>query len=224
MGIDNMFLLSQLTVFVLSFILSFFIFIPMSVNLGDFSGHCLLYATGLWDNTSQLEAVDWGPSSACNFSVFMGIIIMMLTFFYTILYFIYLAKQTDSSWLEAFITTIVTGIITLMLFVSSLTVSVGFKKWCDVITGPASQIASCELADYIQFSKEIVDIDPSSFYTEMKMTEVGSWISFLCWGFLAVTSVIKIIKFQRHETFMASMNRERQRLLQKVGHRSDYTV
>lgn len=90
-----MFLLSQLTAFVLSFIVSFFIFVPMSVNLREFSGHCLLYGTGSWDNNSQVASVDWGPSSGCNFSVFIGIITMMLTLFYAVLYFVYLAKQTD---------------------------------------------------------------------------------------------------------------------------------
>ncbi|XP_045164062.1 transmembrane protein 179-like [Mercenaria mercenaria] len=224
MGVGNMLLLSQLTAFLLSFILSFFIFIPMSVNQKEFSGHCLLHATGKWDNSSQLESVEWGPSSACNFSIFMGIIIMMSTLFYVILYFLYLARETDSSWLETFITTIVSIVVTLLLFGSSLSVSVGMKTWCEFLTSPASQISSCDLADFIPFSKELADIDSSNFYTEIKITEFGSWTSLICWLFLAVTSVVKIIKFQQHETFMSSMNRERQRLLQKVGHRSDYTV
>ncbi|XP_060577118.1 transmembrane protein 179-like [Ruditapes philippinarum] len=224
MGVGNFFLLSQLTAFILSFILSFFIFIPMSINLKEFSGNCLLHATGRWENDSQVGSVDWGPNSACNFSVFMGIIIMMLTLFYGILYFLYLARDSDSSWLEAFITTIVAIVVTLMLFASAVTVSVGLKTWCDFLTGSSSQIVSCDLAEFIPFTRELAGINSSNFYSEMKMVEFGSWTSFLCWLFLAITSVVKIIKFQQHETFMSSMNRERQRLLQKVGHGENYNV
>ncbi|KAL4238558.1 hypothetical protein ACF0H5_003265 [Mactra antiquata] len=226
MGIGNLYLLSQLTALVLSFILSFFVFIPVSVNHNEFKGHCLLYANGDWNkNTSQLSSVDWGPGSACNYSIFVGIVSMLLSLFYTVFFAIYLARQTDSSWLEAFITTIVTVAMTIMMFASAANVSVGFKHWCDVVTSTDSNIASCELADFIDFYEDIGNIDASGFYTEMKLAEFGSWTSFLCWLFLSTTSVIKLIKFQQHESFMTSVNRERERLLQKVGHSSsDYAI
>lgn len=95
MGVGNIFLLTQLTAFLLCLIMSFFIFIPMAVNQEEFSGNCLLYATGTWDNTSQLASVDWGPSSACGFSIFIGVVLMILSLCYTCLYCVYLARDAD---------------------------------------------------------------------------------------------------------------------------------
>ena len=89
MGLGNLLLLGQVMAFLMSFIFSFFIFIPISVNLNEFHDSCLLYATGKWKQengsaSSYLSSISWGPSSACNFPVFMGVIIMLLSCFYVV--------------------------------------------------------------------------------------------------------------------------------------------
>ena len=48
--------------------------------------------------------------------------------------------------------------------------------------------------------------------------QFGSWVCWICWVFLSVLAIIKVYRYHKREAFMISMNRERQRLLQKVGH------
>lgn len=225
MGLGNVVVLSQCTAFILMFIFSFFIFVPVSINYNEFDGHCLLYATGTWvSNTSkgvQLELVEWGPGSACNFAIFMGVVMMLLSLFYIVMQSAYLIKDMDSSWLEAFLTTIVCVVMTIMMFSATLTLTVGFDKWCSLVTAPESEISSCELADFIKFTEFLGNIDATNFFTEMKMAEFGCWASLVCWVFVTIVSVYKLYRYQQHESFRSSVNRERERLLQKVGQRSD---
>lgn len=96
MGIPNITILCQVTAFVLSFLLSFFIVVPMGINQRDFGGHCILYASGEWNTTANvLTNVDWGPSSACGFSLFIGIVLLMLTLFYIVFDSLHLLQETE---------------------------------------------------------------------------------------------------------------------------------
>ena len=100
MGIGNIVVLAEVSIFLLSFILSFMIFIPLSINHNEFDGHCLLYASGQWKTnvtggTPAMIDVDWGPDSACGFNVFMGVFIMLTTLFYIVKDSIHLFRNTE---------------------------------------------------------------------------------------------------------------------------------
>lgn len=100
MGMGNVLLLSQVIAFLVSFLGSFFIFIPMAMNLQEFDGHCLLGAKGFWNYSSATKTVilmdiEWGLHSDCGFSVFVGVIIMIASVFYIIWQSVYLFKNTD---------------------------------------------------------------------------------------------------------------------------------
>lgn len=229
MGLGNILVLSEVTLFLLTLILSFLILVPLGINQREFDGHCLLYASGVWrtnvtGGTAELTDVDWGPHSACGFNIFMGVVILFTSIFYTVKDSLHLFRNTDSSWLSAFVTAILSFIILLMLLASSLTLSVGFNKWCDLLTQPETLISDCATADFINFADELKDVYTKNFYTEFKMAEFGLWTCFVCWIFLTVFSLVKVYKYQQHENFMTSLDRERQRLLQKVGHQRDAAV
>jgi hypothetical protein len=99
MGIGNIGILAQVTALLLAFIFSFFIFIPLSVNIHQFDGRCLLYSTGQWitNSTSPQYTLDvhWGVQGYCNFSIFMGVISMLISFAYMVLMSIYLVQGND---------------------------------------------------------------------------------------------------------------------------------
>lgn len=119
------------------------------------------------------------------------------------------------SWLDCFITAVVSVVICLLLFSSSLTLSVGFTAWCKLLT--SGTMHRCEQGDYIKFTE--VNIDTSNFYMEMMMAQFCTWIAWICWCVLSVLAIIKVYKYHKREAFTISMNRERERLLQRVGHR-----
>lgn len=100
MALGNMLVLSQVTIFFVSFLLSFLLFIPVSVNVNEFGGHCILYAEGKWVNavnSSEMELRDvvWGASSGCGFNIFMGVIVMLFSLFFVVWESAYLVKDTD---------------------------------------------------------------------------------------------------------------------------------
>ncbi|KAJ8308136.1 hypothetical protein KUTeg_013010 [Tegillarca granosa] len=181
MGLGNILVLAQATCFLISFIVSFFLFVPLTVSVNDSDGHCLLYTTGKWlysnETGRELADVKWGPDSACGFSVFMGVIVMFLSLFYVIWESIYLYKDTDSSWLDAFVTAILCLVGCLMLFASSLTLSVGYQKWCYLITRPESEIEQCEDGEFIQIKFKDYTLNTSNYYTMMNMAQVNYHIN-----------------------------------------------
>ncbi|XP_041352820.1 transmembrane protein 179-like [Gigantopelta aegis] len=225
MGLGNIMVLGQVIAFLMSFIFSFFIFVPISVNLNEFNGNCLLYASGTWNTSkgsSYLTGISWGPSSACNFSVFVGVVVMLLSCFYIVWHSMYLCRGIDSSWLAAFLTCILCIVISIILFASALTVSVGFKEWCHLLTLPEAQIESCEDGQYLIFLPPTLKIDTSQYYTEMEMAQFGLWTTWICWVIVSMMSVIRMYSFNREEAFLTSMDRERQRLLQRWQPSSQY--
>ncbi|KAL8611086.1 hypothetical protein ACOMHN_064376 [Nucella lapillus] len=226
MGLGNILLLAQVTVYLIALILSFFMFVPISVNLDDFDGHCLLFATGKWSATSpskaaQLDDVDWGTSGSCNFPIFSGVAVMLVSFFYLIWYSVLLFKNVDSSWLDAFVCGGISLLLTIFTFASGLTVSVGFRDWCTLVTERKSQFDSCEDGDYIPFGQNL-GINTRHFYTEFQMAQFGTWSVWICQLSLFILSVIKLCRYHNQEAFLTSMSRERQRLIQRVQSQSSY--
>ncbi len=85
MGLGNILILTQVTVCVLSAIFALMWFISISVQLGDFQGHCLLEAKGEWDVQSgkdTLNITSWGLSANCNFPVFVGVVSFLVAMAY----------------------------------------------------------------------------------------------------------------------------------------------
>jgi hypothetical protein len=99
MGLGNILLLAQVTAYLLAFILSFFVFIPIGICRSNFDGYCLLFATGTWSANGgqdvELTSVNWESASTCNFCVFASVVVMMTSAVYMIWYSILLFKKVD---------------------------------------------------------------------------------------------------------------------------------
>ncbi|CAG5121157.1 unnamed protein product [Candidula unifasciata] len=223
MGLHNLFLFAQCCFYLLLFIMSFFACIPAGVNVSNFNGHCLLYARGEWTKeatTSNLDHIDWGPDSACNFTVFIGVVSLIIALFYLVWISVMLARSIECSWLEAFVNSVVNSVMCICFFSTALTVSVGFRQWCKFVTDPRSGIERCEQGQYIPFGLS-VSVDTSNYFIQWQITQFGVWAGWILWLVLAIMSLIRVYNYHRQEAFMISVNRERQRLLAKVGHPAD---
>lgn len=96
MGIGNILALSQVTGYVLSTILFFFIIWPMSNNLRSFNGNCILFSSGQYDIKDQkFEVTDWAYGSSCAFVIFLSLLIVFISIWQTIRISIHLVKNTD---------------------------------------------------------------------------------------------------------------------------------
>ena len=104
MGLGNISLLFQVTIYVVAFIISFFIFTPLSVNLSQWNGHCLLFAEGHWtiynDSTSDLYGTDelivnWNGPGYCNFPIAAGVFSLIVALVSILWMSVYLFKDID---------------------------------------------------------------------------------------------------------------------------------
>ncbi|KAH9519024.1 hypothetical protein Btru_008935 [Bulinus truncatus] len=217
MGIPQLFLLSQACIYLLLFVLSFFTCVPSGINVSNFNGHCLLYATGEWNITGNyIQKVNWGPDSACNFTIFIGVFSLLVSTSYLIWTVVLLAKNIESSWLDAFVNLTLNAITCVCIFSCALSVSIGFQDWCKFVTDPKSGISDCEDGQYSDMGSHI-NIDSNSYYMQWQMVQFGIWSCFLCWLVLSIMALVRIYNYHRRESFYTSMSREKQRLLAHVG-------
>ncbi|RUS72839.1 hypothetical protein EGW08_019404 [Elysia chlorotica] len=215
----NKFALMQTLCYLSVFILSFLVCIPAGVNVSEFGGHCLLYASGRWNRTPPtdrfLADVTWGPESSCNFTIFIGVISMVLGLFYIVWTSTLLIRGFESSWLDAFINLIVNSIMCVCLFSTSLTVSIGFRQWCELMTSAKSGFERCDDAQHFNIGKNI-NVDAGNYFAQWQITQFGIWFLWLIWLVLSVMALIRLYHYHRIESFTSSMNRERQRLISQV--------
>ncbi|ESO85390.1 hypothetical protein LOTGIDRAFT_210745 [Lottia gigantea] len=226
MAVGNVVVLSQVICYVLSFAVSFFVFIPVSINNGEFKGHCLLHATGTWKQIkesalTELTDLHWGPSSACNFTVFIGIAVMIVSLFYIIWESRYLIRGTDSSWLDAFTTAVVSVLVAICIFSTGITVSGGFSDWCSLITNKLSGIDRCENGGDITFDVDL-QLNTANYFMEYQVAQFGLWSLWMCWVALSFLSIIKLYRYHKQETFLNSVSQQRDKLLRRVGHQGSY--
>ena len=93
MGLSNILMLFNVTLYVIIFIFSILSFVPIIINDAQFNGHCLLFSSGNWiDNSTYLD-VNWGSDSVCNYPLTMSIISMLFALFYIFWLSIHLFKD-----------------------------------------------------------------------------------------------------------------------------------
>lgn len=83
MALSN-FLFAQCSCAFLAFLFSFIVVVPLSENSNDFHGRCLLFTEGMWLNANltaerqRFTVQEWGPESACRFSLCAGLLSLLL--------------------------------------------------------------------------------------------------------------------------------------------------
>lgn len=209
MALSNLLLLSQITGYVIAFILSLCITIPMSIHQDEFRGHCLLFSTGEWQEKDGQFSVNWASQAYCNYTIFVGVILFITSVVQIYRMSIFLYRGTDSSFLSAFVDVVGSVILCLMTIVAALMITLGFIVWCKDMT---ERFPSCEIAAGNSIDKQD-GIETSGFYIEMGTAQFGAWASWACWVGLSVCALLKLCKYHQLENIRVSMYRERQRLL-----------
>lgn len=81
MALSNVLLLSQIAGNVVVLTLSLCILVPMLCHDSDFSGRCLLFATGDWNEDTGLFDVKWASKFYCNFTIVTGVFLFLVSSF-----------------------------------------------------------------------------------------------------------------------------------------------
>jgi len=218
--LSNILLLCQVAGYVIAFLLSLCIIIPLSVNQDQFRGHCLLFSTGQWRESDGQFDVKWASQAYCNYTIFVGVLTFLISVVQIYRMIRYLWKGTDSSFLSAFIDIVEASAISVMMIFAGLIVTLGFATWCKNIT---KRFTDCQYATANPIDKHD-GIDTSGFFVQIGIAQFGVWASWTCWVGLLVCAVLKICRFHQIENMRISMARERQRLIKDENNSPQSTL
>ncbi|CAG9837217.1 unnamed protein product [Diabrotica balteata] len=209
MALTNILLLSQIAGYVIAFILSLCIVVPMAWHQEDFKGHCLLFSTGDWQETDGQLNVHWASQSYCNYTIFVGVFLLLVSVIQIYRLSVFLYKGIDSSFFSAFIDVLMGIWLGGMTIIAALMITLGFMAWCQNMT---ERFPSCELAAG-QDIDHADKINTANFYIQMGTAQFGVWGSFATWVGLSVCALLKLCRYHQLENIRVSMYRERQRLI-----------
>lgn len=174
MALANILLLSQIAGYVIALILSLCIVVPMSLQQDDFRcvhihsispninkqssfnrGHCLLFSTGVWLEQDGQFKVDWASQAYCNYTIFVGVALGLVSLIQIYRFSMYLYKGTDSTFLSAFIDCVSGIILCGMTILAAIMITLGFMAWCDNMTQ--------RFPSYVEHSLSLIGIKNDSF-------------------------------------------------------------
>jgi len=208
MALGNIPLLAQATCYTITLLLSAVALIPMAWHVSNFNGHCLLYTTGTFSNNDGLFIPQWASSFYCGFSLFTSTLAFIVSFVQLVRMSIFLYKGIDSSFLSAFTDSVLSILVTLILLLSCVFVSDGFRTWCSAIE---ERFPGCEDAS-------VTEIDPNdnintlAFYIMMGSVQFACWSGWVGWVLQSVLCIRKICIYHERENIIISMARERRLL------------
>lgn len=192
-----------------TFILSLVITIPMSMNQDQFKGRCLLFSTGQWQEIDGQFLVQWASQAYCNFTIFVAVIMFVISVIQFARFVKFLRRGRDSSFFSAFVDVLVCLVMVIFVLIAGCFTSVGFKVWCDEME---QRFPTCSEAGGSNIDKAD-GIDSSGFFFQMSVANFGIWVSFTMWIILLTFSLVKLCRYHKEENLRVSMAKERKRLL-----------
>ena len=175
-----------------------------------FRGHCLLFSTGIWQETDGQFVASWASQAYCNYTICVGVSLFLCAAFQIYRLSIYMYRGEDSSFLSAFKDVVVSIFLTTVTLIAAILITLGFMTWCQCMT---KRFASCELAAGNDIDKAD-GIETSGFHIELGAAQFGAWGSLSIWVGLSVFAVLKLLRYHQLENMKVSMYRERQKLIE----------
>ncbi|NXT67991.1 T179A protein, partial [Chaetops frenatus] len=222
MALSN-FLFAQCICYFLAFLFSFIVVVPLSENGNDFHGRCLLFTEGMWLNANltverqRFTVQEWGPEAACRFSIFTGLLSLLLATVQAWRTLFFLCKGHEDSFFYAFLNLLISAFVVFITFIASTIVSVGFNMWCDAITEKGSMPNSCEELQDVDLE---LNLENSAFYDQFAIAQFGLWAAWLTWLVITILAFLKVYHNYRQEDLLDSLIHEKELLLGRSPSRS----
>ncbi|XP_005232232.1 transmembrane protein 179 [Falco biarmicus] len=217
------FLFAQCICYFLAFLFSFIVVVPLSENGNDFHGRCLLFTEGMWLNANltverqRFTVQEWGPEAACRFSIFTGLLSLLLATVQAWRTLFFLCKGHEDSFFYAFLNLLISAFVVFITFIASTIVSVGFNMWCDAITEKGSMPNSCEELQDIDLE---LNLENSAFYDQFAIAQFGLWAAWLTWLGITILAFLKVYQNYRQEDLLDSLIHEKELLLGRSSSRA----
>ncbi|XP_076015785.1 transmembrane protein 179 [Genypterus blacodes] len=222
MELDRRLLLAHCAAHAVSLAAGLLVVVPMALNGSAFKGRCALFTDGYWrsENRSELTGLpgdgshlvvrQWGPPAACQFATFVGI--------FTVLYgaaqgwrcLLYLHGRHDDTLFSSFLTVLLSVCVLFLSGGASATLSLGLASWCDTVTNGNTRPFSCVESQSVQL---YLDVDTSSFYTELSLAEASLWFVTALWLLQSILSFLRLYHSHSQHISRPCLPREKELLL-----------
>ncbi|KAM6923785.1 transmembrane protein 179 [Xenentodon cancila] len=201
MELDRRLLLAHCATHALSVVAGLLVVVPMALNGSAFKGRCALFSTGYWRTEDRAEATgqpgelshlvvqQWGPLAACQFTTFVGI--------FTVLYgaaqgwrcLFYLHGRHDDTLFSSFLTALLSLCVFFLSGGASVILSLGFSSWCETVTDANTRPYSCAESQSVPL---YLDVDTSSFYTELSLAQASLWCVTVLWLAQSILAFLRL--------------------------------
>ncbi|CAG0884966.1 unnamed protein product [Cyprideis torosa] len=199
---------SQLSGYVVAFILSFLTFIPLILHQKEFRGRCVLFTTGTWSEEDGQLVASWASPLFCDYCIVIGIFLIPFCALGIYRSSKYLYYQRDCIFLFAFLDAITCGVFAVLYLIAALFITIGFQKWCRTIT---KRFESCQ--DATVNAIDVKDnIDTSWFYVEVGAAQFGAWATWSVLVGLTVFATLKVWQSHQQENIRLTMAQNRRKL------------
>ncbi|KAM7389886.1 hypothetical protein PAMP_023832 [Pampus punctatissimus] len=211
MELDRRLLLVHCTVHALSIAAGLLVVVPMALNGSAFKGRCALFSAGFWRTENRVELTgqpgdvshlvvqQWGPPAACQFATFVGI--------FTVLYG---AAQGWSTLFSSFLTVLLSVCVLFLSGGASVILSLGLVSWCDTVTDANTRPYSCAESQSVPL---YLDVDTSSFYTELNLAEASLWFVTALWLTQSILAFLRLYHSHSQHISGPCLPREKDLLL-----------
>ncbi|XP_034036929.1 transmembrane protein 179 [Thalassophryne amazonica] len=222
MELDRRLLLAHCAAHALSIAAGLLVVVPMALSGSAFKGRCALFSAGYWrtenrdeeagapGEVSQLVVQQWGPPEACQLATFVGI--------FTVLYgaaqswrcFFYLYGRHDDTLFSSFLTVLLSVCVLFLSGGASVILSLGLVSWCDTVTDNNKRPYSCAESQSVPL---YLDVDTSSFYTELNLAQASLWCVTALWLTQSVLAFLRLFHSHSQNISGPCLLREKERLL-----------
>lgn len=216
----------QLTSYIVSFVLSFFHFVPVSLSQEYFGGRCILFTTGRWfvntsnENPPTLTVSSWGRPSLCHYNIFIGMCSMILTFAQVVRLARSIHRRGQSTVLNCFVDFSICVLNVILFLVAAMILSFGFQEFCSVVSQAPSPITECREIDDLRFSIPYQGFSMAGFRNVMDLCQFGVWGSWSMWVVNFCLALLKLHHVHAStsdgEPLAATLSRETEKLVVTV--------
>ncbi|XP_029967153.1 transmembrane protein 179 [Salarias fasciatus] len=222
MELDRRLLLAHCAAHALSMAAGLLVVVPMALNGSAFKGRCALFSTGYWRTEERAElsglpgqedrlvVQQWGPPAACQFATFVGI--------FTVLYgaaqgwrcLFYLHGRHDDTLFSSFLTVLLSVCVLFLSGGSSVILSLGLSSWCDIVTDNNARPYSCIESQSVALN---LDVDTSSFYTDLSLAQASLWCVTALWLVQSTLAFLRLYHSHSQHISGRCLLREKEMLL-----------
>ncbi|XP_068614359.1 transmembrane protein 179-like [Brachionichthys hirsutus] len=224
MELDRRLLLAHCTAHALSIFVGLLVVVPVALNGSAFKGRCALFSAGYWSTENRVELPgppggvsrlvlqQWGPPAACQVAAFVGI--------FSVLYgaaqgwrgLVYLHGRHDDTLFSSFLTLVLSMCMLFLSGGAAVILSLGLVSWCDTVTDDGTKPFSCTESQSVPLH---LDVDTSSFYTELSLAEASLWCVAALWLVQSVLAFLRL--YHSHSQHISGPCRPREKEL-LLGH------